>query len=475
MNAMLTMSSFIFPLITFPYVSRILSPDGIGKVTTATSFISYFTMVAQLGIPTYGIRVCARNKDDKEKLTKTVHELMVINLVMSLFMYIILAALLLTVPKLQGDRTLYIIVSANILLTSIGMEWLYKALEKYAYITIRSLIFKVIALAAMFFLVRSKNDYIIYGGISIFAACASNIFNFINAHKYIGFKPLENYHFKQHIKSVGIFFAMSCATTIYLHLDVIMLAFMKTEVDVGYYTAATKIKNVLVGIVTSLGTVLLPRVSYFIKNNMLEEFRSVTTKALNFVFLISVPLVVYFMIFAKSGIYFLSGKEFDGAIQPMVIIMPTLLLIGITNVLGIQILVPRNQEIYVLYSEIAGAATDLILNAILIPVMASSGAALGTVMAELVVLLVQFWVLRREITPMFQTIKYHIIIFAVLCAACLSLMVFLLPLTSNFMILLISSVVFFGIYLALLVLMKEQFVLDSLNQISVKLLKKKLF
>ena len=165
MNTLLNMSSFIFPLITFPYVSRILLPEGTGKVSFATSFIAYFTMFAQLGIPTYGIRACASVRDDRKSLSRTVHELLFINIVMSVISYVILFIVLFNVPKLRDDRLLYIIVSSTILLSAIGMEWLYKALEQYTYITVRSLIFKIIALIGMFLLVKTKSDYVIYGGI----------------------------------------------------------------------------------------------------------------------------------------------------------------------------------------------------------------------------------------------------------------------------------------------------------------------
>lgn len=182
MNMLLTMSSFIFPLITFPYVSRILLPEGTGKVSFATSLISYFSMFAQLGIPTYGIRACAKVRDNREELTRTAQELLIINLIMSVVLYIVFFGAILLVPRLHNERNLYVIVSCTIILTSIGMEWLYKALEQYTYITLRSVLFKFIALIMMFLLIHKKSDYLLYGGISIFAASASNIFNFINVH-----------------------------------------------------------------------------------------------------------------------------------------------------------------------------------------------------------------------------------------------------------------------------------------------------
>ena len=184
MNMILTLSSVFFPLITFPYASRILKPTGMGRVSFALSLISYFSMFAQLGIPTYGIRACAQVRDDKTELTRVVHELLFINLITNLISYLALIISLLFVPRLRDDRMLYVLVSSTIILTSIGVEWLYKALEQYTYITVRSIIFKCISLIALFLLVHSQEDYIIYGGITIFAASASNILNFINIRKF---------------------------------------------------------------------------------------------------------------------------------------------------------------------------------------------------------------------------------------------------------------------------------------------------
>lgn len=462
MNVMLTMSSFIFPLITFPYISRILLPIGTGKVSFATSIVTYFSMFAQLGIPTYGIRACARVRDSREELTRTAQELLSINLIMSVISYAVLFILVLTVPRFRAEKNLYVILSFTIILTAIGMEWLYKALEQYTYITIRSVIFKFIALIAMFLLVHDQKDYVVYGGITIFAASASNILNLLNAHKYIDLKPIGNYNFKRHMKPILIFFAMSCATTIYTNLDTVMLGFMSTDVDVGYYNAAVKIKVILVSIVTSLGTVLLPRASYYIQQGKLKEFRKITEKALNFVVLLAMPLMLYFIYYAKEGIYFLSGSAYSGSIVPMQVIMPTLLLIGITNILGIQILVPMGREKVVLYSEIVGAIVDVIINALLIPQYASTGAAIGTLIAEFAVFLVQFVALKVEVKDAFRSIHYRRIIIALIFSSvgCLWIKYFL---EGYFKILVLSSILFFGIYGVVLLIFREEMVIEIVN------------
>ncbi len=455
MNAILTMSSFIFPLITFPYVSRVLLETGTGRVSFATSLITYFTMIAQLGIPTYGIRACAKVRDNRQELTRTAHEILFINIIMSVVSYILLAFALAFVPRLHEDRTLYIIVSITIILSAIGMEWLYKALEQYTYITIRSVIFKFIALVGMFLLIHEENDYVMYGFITIFAGSASNVFNFINVHKYIDLKPIGNYNIKRHMKPVLVFFAMSCATTIYNNLDVVMLGFMKSDADVGYYNAAVKIKTILISIVTSLGTVLLPRASYYIEHSMLDEFKRVSEKALNFVFLLASPLALYFILYAKNGIYFLAGENYIGSVLPMQIIMPTLLLIGITNILGIQILVPLGKEITVLISEIAGAVVDIILNAILIPPYSSAGAALGTLAAEFVVLIVQYAALRKDVRETFMQVQYWKIAVGMILGTVASYWVLYVLNLSDFLIIIVTGILFFAVYLAFLLVTKE--------------------
>lgn len=464
MNALLTMSSFLFQLITFPYITRVLLPVGTGKIAFATSLISYFSLISQMGIPTYGIRICARMREDKYELSKVVHELLLINIIMCILTYFIFGLVLIFIPQIQKEKNLYIIISSTILFNAIGMEWLYKGLEQYKYITIRSIIFKLIALILMFALVHSKKDYLIYGTISVFAASASNIMNFIHVRKFIYFKPLGNYNIKKHIKPILIFLAMSCATNIYTNLDSVMLGFMKTETDVGYYDAAVKVKRILVSIVTSLGAVLLPRASLFIQKKDFLQFNKICSKALKFVFTVSLPLIIYFILFSYPGIILLSGSAYKGAVIPMIIIMPTLLLIGLTNIMGLQMLVPLGQEKIVLYSEIAGVIVDCVINMLMIPHFASSGASFGTLIAELVVLLIQLFFLKERVIPLFKDIKYNVLVTAIVAASILSAPIMFLKL-ENLLTIILSSIIFFGVYTKILFIFKEPIIMEIINTI----------
>lgn len=468
MNIVLTMSNFIFPLITFPYVSRILLPIGTGKVAFATSIVTYFSMFAQLGIPTYGIRVCAQVRDDKEKLSRTVQELLGISIWTTAAAYLLFFIGLWTVPRMRADKTLFLIVSTMILFNSIGMEWLYKGLEEYSYITIRSIIVKIISVGAMFLLVKSKEDYVIYGGISIFASSASNVLNFMNAHKYVSLRPTGKYNFRQHMKPIMIFFAMSCATTVYTNLDTVMLGFIKTDEDVGYYNVAVKIKGILVSIITSLGTVLLPRASYYIEHNLKREFEEITKKAINFVCVAALPMMVYFILYAREGIYFLSGDTYGGSVFPMQILMPTLFFIGLTNIMGIQVMVPLGKEKWVLYSVTLGAIVDMLINAVLIPGMASSGAAIGTLIAEAAVLVYQYWKLKDLTCGILEKVHWKILIFAVLIAGAVAIWVKVLNL-GVFFTLVLSAVIYFGIYGAILLVAGEPLLKEIWGQILKKI------
>ena len=449
MNFIMSASSIVFPLITFPYISRVLMATGNGKVATASAVITYFNMFASLGIPTYGIRACAKVRDDKEKLSKTVQELLIINSITMFLTCIVFVVTVASVPEFAAEKELYIINGIGMVLNMFAITWLYNALE------------------LMFLLVHNPEDYIVYGGITVFASSASYVFNFVYATKFVSFKKSGTYDFRIHIKPILRFFAMAAATSVYTNLDVVMLRFMQGNTEVGYYNAAIKVKTILVTLITSLGTVLLPRLSYYIKKEKTEDFYRMIGKAVNFVVVAGLPLTIYFMLYASESIQFLAGDGYQGAVLPMIILMPTVLLIGMSNITGIQILTPQNQEQKVLNSIVCGAVADFLLNLVLIPKMASSGAALATVIAELVVLLVQCVYLKEILKDIMRDVSGMKIGAAIVVATIGgSLVKGLLDLESSgwsmeiqsFVMLAISACVFFGIYGVVLLMTKEKLV-----------------
>ena len=470
MNAVLTVSAIVFPLIIYPYISRVLLPEGIGKVALAISIISFFIIFSQLGIPVYGLRLTAQLRDDKENLTKAVQELFIINMITTFITYTALFLAIFYIPQLKEEKWLYVVLSSSIILNTVGMEWLFKGLEEYTYITIRSLIFKLIGLVLILLLIRSKTDYIIYGAITIVSGYLAFILNFIYSFKWISFKSSKNYNLKKHLKPIFVFFAMACAITVYTNLDTVMLGFMKANTDVGYYSVAIKIKNVLISLITSLGAVLLPRCSYYIKNNLFDEFKNVSFKAMSFIFVFSIPLMIYFILFAKIIVLFLFGSAFNASVIPMQVIMPTLLFIGITNLIGFQIMVPLGKENLVLYSVILGGITDVILNFILIPKYSATGAALGTVFAELIVLIFQVVVMKKYVLNNIKNQEYIKFIPALFLSIIISLCLVRFSYNNLFAII-VSALSFFVIYVTMLYLTKEKITVEIFNTIILRLKK----
>lgn len=465
MNFILTISNFIFPLITFPYASRVLQAQGVGTVSFATSIITYFTMVGMMGIPTYGIRACAKIRNDQAKLRKTVQEIFLLNAIVMLLALAGLAISVFMVPKLSQEKTLYLIMSSTLIFNVLGVDWLYKALEKYSYITVRSIIFKFLSLILLLLLVKNKEDYVIYGAITVFAGVGSNLMNFLNLRRLIDLKPLKNLDLKQHLKPCLTFFLLTVSTTIYLNVDTTLLGFIKGDHQVGYYTAAVKIKQILVSIVTSLGTVLLPRLSFYHEQERHAEFRTLVEKALSFVFVLAVPLTVFFVLDAKESILFLSGDNFLPAVLPMQLIMPTVIFIGISNLMGIQILVPMQKEMLVVVSTIIGAAADVLINVITIPLFGAAGAAFAGSIAELTVVLVQLYFLRDLIVPMLRQIGLWKIILSTLAAVGSTLVLKGFLSFGTFLTLAVTALVFFAVYGIFLLITKEKFTIDTLQSL----------
>lgn len=463
MNFILTSSQFLFPLITFPYVSRILLAEGNGRVAFASSVANYFLMVASLGIPTYGIRACSQVRDDKEKLSKTVHELFIINVVMTSLVLVVYLIMILSVPRFMKDRTLFYINGINMLLNCAGMNWLFQALEKYDYITVRSIVFKIISILLMFMFVHGTDDVAIYAAITVFSSAGSNVLNFVRVHKFIQIKKCENYEFKKHLMPIFILFSQTLVASIYTNLDTVMLGFMKTSKVVGLYNAAVKIKGMLVSLVTSLGSVLLPRMSYYLKNGKADRFEELTQKAINFTLFISIPISCYFVVFSKESLIFLSGNSYIAATPAMQFVTFAVIAIGMTGILGIQVLTSTGREKYVLYSVAFGACVDLLLNFLLIPTWGASGAAFATMIAEYCVLLVQINYTKDILSKLRNDLRIHKYIIGVGISCLIGLGIKRLHIESAFLLLVISAICFFGTYAVIELLLKEPFAKEIIN------------
>ena len=344
-NLINSASQLLFPLITFPYASRIMMADGIGQVNFFQSIISYISLFTCLGIPMYAIREIAKVRDNLEKMTRTTVEILLLHAFLTLFGYIIVAAICMTVAKVQTDIPLFLILSVSIFFTAIGCEWFYQGIEDFKYVAIRGIVVKTVSVLLLFLLVKSKEDILWYGAYTVFGVLGGNIFNFIRLRKYlhrdfVGFSKLHPF---KHLKPALHIFVFNVIASIYLQLNNVLLGFMKDAEAVGYFTAATKLMVIAVGLSSALGTVMMPRTSNLVAENKMNEFKELVQKSYDFIIASTIPLTIGLMFVSPYIILVLCGVNFTPAILTSQIIALNVLMIGVSNVLGMQILYPMNQ------------------------------------------------------------------------------------------------------------------------------------
>lgn len=464
MNCILTLSTMIVPVIVFPYVTRILLPEGIGKVSFATSVVNYFLIIVQLGIPTYGIRAVAEVRDDKIALSQRVEEILLINLFTCFVGYIFFVLFLLLGVENYETRFLYCILGTRLLTDSLGVEWLYKGLEQYSYMTVRTLIFKTVSVLGIFLFVKEKQDYLLYAFFTVLASAAPCICNFIIMHKYVDRVKVKMLAIKKHLKSIAYFLSMSVAITVYTNLDNIMLGIITDDTQVGYYSTVVKIRSLLLSIVTALGGVLLPRTSYYVEKGLYDNFYRVCRKAFHFVCLLAVPITVFVILAADLCVYILAGKDFLPASNALRWIMPTVILVGVSNLVGIQMLVPLHKEKIAFQSVLYGAIIDFILNIFLIPNFKASGAAIATMIAEATVLIVQIKVFEKNILKELFCLKWKNIFLSVLFSA-LSCIAILCLIKNAYICFVAASTIYAAVYILSLFWQKDEIMVEIVEGI----------
>lgn len=476
MNIILTGSSYIFPLITFPYISRVLQATGNGKLNFALSVINYFVMFASLGIPMYGIKACAIVRDNKDELSKTVKELFILNFITSTISFVVLLSMIATVPKFQDYTELLLIDSVAIWLNLIGMEWLFKALEEYVYITNRSIVFKIIGIALMFIFVHKPSDYAVYAVITLIGSSGSLVLNVLRCRKLINFKIKSRIDLKKHIKPVVSFFLLSASWTVYTNLDTVMLGFITNDAEVGYYAAAVKLKGILVSTISALGTVLLPRLTNYYSENRKAEFYLLLKKDGQFITISALYFTSFCVINAKEIIVFLSGNTYLPAVPAMQIISISILFIGFSTMLGTNVLVPFGRENVTMIATLIGLVIDALLNAIWIPSYGAVGAATATVIGEICIFAFEVFYLRKSIWEMFDVISLFKEVMAIIVAIFFLLFskkICTQMISSELLSIIFNGVIFLLVYLIVLLFLKDDMTNKVFNNTVKKLKIKK--
>lgn len=409
LNLINTGTQMLFPLITFPYVCRVIEADGIGQINFFQSIISYISLFTCLGIPMYAIREIARDRSDVVQMNRTAMEILLLHSMLTLVGYAIVAILCLTVPQIQVNIPLFLILSLTIFFTAIGCEWFYQGIEDFKYITIRGLIIKTVSVVLLFIFVKSKTDLLYYGCYTVFGVLGGNIFNFFRLRKYIHRENIifSELHIKRHIKPVLKVFSFSVVTSIYLQLNTVLLGFLKNALAVGYFAAATKVMQMLLKMSACLGSVMMPRASHLIAENKETEFNRLIQKSYDFTLAIALPMTIGLIFCAPSLITALCGVKFEHSILPSQIIAPIILMVAISNVFGIQVLFPKGKINIVTLCCGIGAVADLILNLCLIPFFSYIGTSIAYLGAE-VATTVSMYFIGRKYIPIIYFKKSHL-------------------------------------------------------------------
>ncbi|STO30814.1 Putative O-antigen transporter [Fusobacterium necrogenes] len=468
LNTTRMLLGIVFVLLTTPYVTRVLGVENLGKVDYINSVITYFLLFTALGIPNYGLREVARCREDKRKLSKIVFELGIILFITTIIGYVVLLIFLYN-TRLLELKNLVLIMSINLIFTNIGFEWFYQGIENQIYITIRYIIVRFICLILLFFLVKNSNDYLKYGFIIVLINSGSNILNFINLRKYISFKEIKYKELEilKHIKPILIIFSASIATSIYLQLDIVMIGNIDKS-SVALYNVPNKIIRLILTIVTALGVVMLPRVSNSYQKNDIENYKKYLNYSLNYILMLSLPALTGIVLLSKNIILIMAGEKFLSSIKTMNILAIIIFIVGIAYFLGYQLLYPRGLERYYTYSVAIAAIVNFVFNYIMIPKYLQNGAAIGTVIAESIGVIMMLYFSRsilREINFFsIKRLKYFT------AAIMMGIVVYMITLQNfnNIVTIIYSIIVGIIVYFFTLFIMKEEY-----TQEGIKLLKKK--
>lgn len=387
--------NILFPLITSVYVARVLLPSGTGRVAYAQNVVTYFTLLASLGLPTYGTREIARTLSSEEKYNETFFELISINTISTTICAVAYYTLCFTIPSFRNDLQLYLVAGLAIVLNYFNIDWLYQGREEYKYIAIRGFLIKALSVALLFLVVSEQSDYVAYAGIYCLVLGGNNFVNCIGLKRRVHFTK-RKLNLKRHLKPIIILFATTVAIELYTMLDTTMLGIMCSDQVVGYYSYAMKTTKIIITVLTAATTVLLPRLSstYHISR---ERYKSLANKGIAFLVSVSIPISTYMYFNAYDIVVFLYGNHYENAVETLKILALLIPFISFSTYLGAQILCSANCERDMLVAVSIGAITNILMNAILIPRFYQNGAAIASVASEFIVMLCDAYFVKRII------------------------------------------------------------------------------
>ena len=387
-SSLLTVSNYLFPLITYPYVSRVLGVDGIGICNFIDSVIQYCILFSMMGTMTLGIREIARTKDNNNKLNTAFSSILTLNLVFTIISIIALILCIKFLGNLDQEKyeSLFIIGVAKIISTSLQIEWLFKGLEDFRYVTIRAIIVRILYVVSVFIFVHEKNDYVIYFALTTSTITINAIINLIYSRHFIKFR-LKGLEIKKYFKPFLTLGSYLFLTSLYTTFNVAYLGLVTNTIEVGYYTTATKLYTIIMSLFTAFTGVMLPRISNLMAKGEQTRVFELISKSLEVLFLMTVPLIAISEVCAPEIISLLAGSGYEGAEVPMRIVMPLMLVIGYEQIIIVQLLTPLGKDRFIFTNSVIGALVGLSMNLLVVSKLASIGSAIVWLSSEFAVLI----------------------------------------------------------------------------------------
>lgn len=395
-NLIRTITITVLSFITFPFICRVLGDQQLGLYTWANTFVYYFLIIAKASVPNIAIRECVKVRDDKNKLSQKAQEFFIIQASMTLLSFIFMLSLIFTVPSLMESKELILILSINFLSGAFSFEWIYIALEKHFYMSIRSIIILAISAILVFSLIKYPEQVYLYAFITCSVTLLTVITNVIMLRKQITFKRIEKYNFKQYFKPLFILFIISFILTLYNESDIFILGLVDTtHAEVGGYSVGVKGIEIIITIITSLSAVFMPRANYYYQKENKYFFNNLTKYSLNICFFIAIPAIATMTTLAKPITTLISGNtdglSYINASMVLIVLCAMMLTYSIGDIIYTQILIPMKKEKIYLITMAIGVILNISLSIVLALTFfknnPSIGVAIATAATDLIILL----------------------------------------------------------------------------------------
>lgn len=396
LNLLKTLSTIVFPLITFPYISRVLGAVNVGKINYSLSVVGYFELLASLGVSAYGIRECSKVRYEKKKLEQIASELYTINVIMTILSLFILMICVGTVRAFRGYKLLLILQSLNILFSTLGADWINTAFEDFRYITIRTFAMQFLAMVLMLVFVRKPSDYLLYVAISLMSSCGAQAINIFYRKRYCSIKLTITSNSARHIAPVLSLFAMLLSQQIYSYLDITIIGFVEGDYSVGLYSTAYKIIGIILQLIASIAWVVMPQMSLAYSSHDYSKIKELVSYSLGFSAIIGLPCIAGILVFASEIIEIVAGQEYISASTSMRILLLSMVCSCLSNVTGNELLLACGKDKQFMKACVIGAIVNAVTNVLVIPKYGINGAAFTTFLSNFIILLLTMLYIDRE-------------------------------------------------------------------------------